>query len=47
MWVHVAAGSVDFAGHTLSEGDGVALSDEPRLRLSARGAAEVLVFDLA
>jgi redox-sensitive bicupin YhaK (pirin superfamily) len=46
-FVHVARGSASLNGRTLEEGDGAALSDEPELRLTARGDAEVLLFDLA
>ncbi|HEX9602718.1 MAG TPA: pirin family protein [Myxococcales bacterium] len=46
-WVHVARGSVDLNGQTLSEGDGAAVSDEQRLDLTARDRSEVLLFDLA
>jgi len=46
-WVQVARGSVDLDGVALGEGDGAALSEEAAVRLRARGAAEVLVFDLA
>ena len=53
-WVHVARGSVRLAVgedvRELHEGDGVALTDEPALRLEGSKDAEpgeVLVFDLA
>jgi redox-sensitive bicupin YhaK (pirin superfamily) len=46
-WVHVARGSVALDGRTLVEGDGAAVSEEPGVRLSGRGDAEVLLFDLA
>lgn len=46
-WVQVARGEVTVNGQPLKEGDGVALSDEPRVKLAAKGAAEVLLFDLA
>jgi redox-sensitive bicupin YhaK (pirin superfamily) len=46
-WVHVARGSVALDGHTLAEGDGAAVSEEAGVRLSGRGNAEVLLFDLA
>jgi redox-sensitive bicupin YhaK (pirin superfamily) len=46
-WVHVARGSVDLNGKTLREGDGAAISDEPRLDLTAKDSSEVLLFDLA
>ena len=46
-WVHVARGDVAVNGKTLGEGDGAALSDEPRLEIRASSPSEVLVFDLA
>ena len=46
-WVHVARGPVSLNGHSLEEGDGAALSSEPRVELAGRGDAEVLLFDLA
>jgi redox-sensitive bicupin YhaK (pirin superfamily) len=46
-WVHLARGSVDLNGTTLREGDGAAVSDEPRLDLTAKDSSEVLLFDLA
>jgi redox-sensitive bicupin YhaK (pirin superfamily) len=46
-WVHVARGTVALNGLELGEGDGAALTDEPRVRLVGRSDAEVLLFDLA
>ena len=45
-WVHVARGDVSLRSHDLGEGDGAALSGEKSVRLTGRGDAEVLVFDL-
>jgi redox-sensitive bicupin YhaK (pirin superfamily) len=45
-WVQVARGAVTLNGKPLDEGDGAAISDEARLDLQARAAAEVIVFDL-
>jgi redox-sensitive bicupin YhaK (pirin superfamily) len=45
-WVQVARGRVRLNGLPLQEGDGAALSDEPRMEIVADGAAELLVFDL-
>jgi redox-sensitive bicupin YhaK (pirin superfamily) len=45
-WVQVARGRVRLNGLSLQEGDGAALSDEPRAEIVADGAAELLVFDL-
>ena len=46
-WVHVARGAVTLNGTALREGDGAAVSDEPKLSLVGEREAEVLVFDLA
>jgi redox-sensitive bicupin YhaK (pirin superfamily) len=46
-WLHVARGAVALNGLELGEGDGAALTEEPRVRLVGRGDAEVLLFDLA
>lgn len=45
-WVHVARGSVRVNGHAVAAGDGVALTDEPAVRLEGVAGGEVLVFDL-
>ncbi len=46
-WIQVIAGELDALGRTLAAGDGLAVSDETQLELTARGAAELLLFDLA
>lgn len=46
-WLQVLRGSVQLNGLSLSEGDGVAISQEPRLLLQAAPAAELMLFDLA
>jgi redox-sensitive bicupin YhaK (pirin superfamily) len=46
-WVQVVRGRVDLNGQALAAGDGAAVQDEGRLRVSAEGDAEVLLFDLA
>jgi redox-sensitive bicupin YhaK (pirin superfamily) len=46
-WLQVANGSVELNGHTLNQGDGVAITDEPHLSIKALSSAEVLVFDLS
>lgn len=46
-WLQVARGRVEAGGHSLAEGDGLAVSDEARLELTADGPAELLLFDLA
>lgn len=45
-WVHIARGRAAVNGVNLTEGDGLAASDERELRFSGRDA-EILVFDLA
>ena len=46
-WIHVANGEVTVNDRRLGEGDGAALTDEPRLRLHTDGPARVLLLDLA
>jgi hypothetical protein len=46
VWVHVARGGVRVNGHDLSEGDGLAISDEAEVHVEGTGGGEVLVFDL-
>ena len=47
-WVHVARGSLQVNGQSLAAGDGVALTDEQAVELSATNAqGEAIVFDLA
>jgi redox-sensitive bicupin YhaK (pirin superfamily) len=46
-WVQVARGEVEVNGVALQGGDGAALTGEPRVALTSRTGAEVLVFDLA
>ncbi len=46
-WVQIVRGSIDVNGHTLSEGDGAAISDENELVFTDPKNAEVLLFDLA
>lgn len=45
-WVHVARGSVQLGDRALDAGDGAAVTGEPSIALTARTAAEVLVFDV-
>jgi redox-sensitive bicupin YhaK (pirin superfamily) len=45
-WIQVARGSVDVEGHTLSHGDGAAISGEGTIHIRGVDNAEVLVFDL-
>lgn len=46
-WVQVARGKVRLGNESLSAGDGVAVSDQANLILTAESPAEVLLFDLA
>jgi redox-sensitive bicupin YhaK (pirin superfamily) len=46
-WAQVLRGGVELNGHTLSAGDGAAVSDESGLTIRADGPSEVLLFDLA
>ncbi len=45
-YLHVARGTVRVADHTLSAGDGLALSDEAELRIDGIDRGEALLFDL-
>ncbi|QXE92878.1 pirin family protein [Geomonas subterranea] len=45
-WVQVARGKLLVNGHLLEAGDGAAVSNEDLLRLTAKEAAEALVFEL-
>jgi redox-sensitive bicupin YhaK (pirin superfamily) len=45
-WLQVARGSVDLNGATLKAGDGAAIEEESSLAITAKGDAEVLLFDL-
>ena len=45
-WLQVAAGSVTLNDVALNQGDGVAVSQESNLRITAQQDAEVLLFDL-
>lgn len=46
-WLQVMGGRVTLGGHTLTAGDGAALSDEQKLELAAVETADLLLFDLA
>ena len=46
-WLQVARGAVQVNGSQLAQGDGAAVSDEPKLTVQANEDAEVLLFDLA
>jgi hypothetical protein len=46
-WLQVARGAVELNGKKLSQGDGAAISEEPKLTIKGAEDAEVLLFDLA
>ena len=46
-WLHLASGAIDVDGQPMQPGDGLAVSDEPGLAITASAASEVLLFDLA
>ncbi len=46
-WVQVARGHARVSGVELESGDGLAISDDPRVRIEGTQGAELLVFDLA
>jgi len=46
-WVQVARGRVRVNGRELESGDGLALTEEPRVEIEGIDDAELLVFDLA
>jgi len=46
-WLQVSRGAVQLNGSQLKAGDGVAVSLEKEIRVRARDASEVLLFDLA
>ena len=46
-WLQVLRGKVLLAGHTLSAGDGAAVSGEDKLEVRGQGDSELMLFDLA
>jgi redox-sensitive bicupin YhaK (pirin superfamily) len=46
-WLQIAKGAVELNGKPLNQGDGAAVSDEPKLSIKGMQDAEVLLFDLA
>jgi redox-sensitive bicupin YhaK (pirin superfamily) len=46
-WLQIARGAVTVNGEDLNQGDGAAVSNEERVAITGREAAEVLLFDLA
>jgi len=45
-WIQVVRGAITLNDMMLSAGDGVAVSEEPQLNMTAKDSAEVLLFDL-
>ncbi|HEV7902905.1 MAG TPA: pirin family protein [Pyrinomonadaceae bacterium] len=45
-WLQVARGALELNGQLLRQGDGVAASNEPELKIKGRDASEILLFDL-
>ena len=45
-WIHVAEGEVTLNGEDLKAGDAAAISEESALKLAAKTASQVLLFDL-
>jgi quercetin 2,3-dioxygenase len=45
-WLQVAKGAIELNGKTLRQGDGAAISEEPKLDIKAAQDAEILLFDL-
>jgi redox-sensitive bicupin YhaK (pirin superfamily) len=46
-WVQAASGAVLLNGTRLEAGDGVAVSNEELLEITANNPSEILLFDLA
>ncbi|MEK6280251.1 MAG: pirin family protein [Acidobacteriota bacterium] len=46
-WVQVARGAVTLNGFELTQGDGVAISDESKIEVKGREPGEILLFDMA
>jgi quercetin 2,3-dioxygenase len=45
-WVQVARGAIAVNGQRLAEGDGAAVTDEPKVTIAGAAPAEVILFDL-
>ena len=45
-WLQVARGQVELNGETLRQGDGAAISNEPKLEIVGNGGSEFPLFDL-
>lgn len=46
-WVQVTEGQIELNGITVTSGDGIAIENEPALRVKALDSGEILIFDLA
>jgi quercetin 2,3-dioxygenase len=46
-WIQVAQGAVVVDGTNLDQGDGAAISGEPKFTISGRNKTEILLFDMA
>lgn len=47
LWIQVLDGQLDAGGHAVASGDGVAVSAEQAVTLTASADAKLLIFDLA
>ena len=47
VWLQALRGKLDAGGNRMQAGDGLSVSDEPRLTIAAGQPAEVMLFDLA
>ncbi|MCG8440453.1 MAG: pirin family protein [Caulobacterales bacterium] len=47
VWAHVARGSAEIAGRSLSEGDALSARDVEAIAIEGREDAEIVLFDLA
>jgi quercetin 2,3-dioxygenase len=47
VWLQVLRGVIEIGGHSLSTGDGLAVSDETSIAIKASTDAELMLFDLA
>jgi redox-sensitive bicupin YhaK (pirin superfamily) len=46
VYIHLISGELDIAGHKLQHGDGIKISEQTALQLTATSAAKALIFDL-
>lgn len=45
-WLHLATGSVDLNGHTLSKGDGARIENESEIRLNGVETADLILIEM-